>query len=67
MSRKSNFPSWEEREREIRVNLGETLHHAEVLEEAVLARLKDPLLAPKSKAGLRQILKTAHRLQRTLR
>lgn len=59
--------SWEERERTIRVNLGETLNHAEILEEVVLARLKDPSLPAKSKAGLQQILRTTHRLQRTLR
>lgn len=59
--------TWEEREKALSVGLGESLYNAEVLEEAVQARLRDPLLSPKSRAGLKQILITAQRLQRTLR
>ena len=58
---------WEDRERSISVNLGEALHNTGLIEEAIKARLLDPHLAPKAKAGLRQILRTAHRLQRTLK
>lgn len=57
----------EDRERSASANLRETLHNADLIEEAIQARLNDPQLSPKSKAGLRQILRTAHRLKRTLR
>jgi hypothetical protein len=59
--------SWEDRERSISVNLGEALHNTGLIEEAIKARLLDPYLAPKAKAGLRQILRTTHRLQQTLK
>jgi len=59
--------AWEDREKSISVNLGEALRSTSLIDEAIKARLLDPHLTPKSKAGLRQILRTAHRLQRTLK
>jgi len=67
VTKETNTLSWEEREKALSVGQGESLYNAEILEEVVQARLRDPLLEPKSRAGLRQILITAQRLQRTLR
>jgi hypothetical protein len=67
MAAMSTSVSREDRERETLVIRGESLHNADVLAEAVQARLNDPLLTPKSKASLKQILKTAQMLQRTLK
>lgn len=67
MATESHPSTWEDRQRSATANLRETRHNADLIEEAIQARLKDPALAPKSKAGLRQILRTAHRLQQTLK
>jgi hypothetical protein len=67
MATEATPSTWEDRERSTLANLKETRHNADLIEEAIKARLKDPALAPKSKAGLRQILRTAHRLQQTLK
>jgi uncharacterized membrane protein len=57
----------EEKMRSISLYLQQTLQNAGQIESTVKTRLEDPDLSPKSKAGLRQILRTAHRLQRTLK
>ncbi|GEM_PF-4105789 len=67
MANEATPSTWEDRERSTSANLRETRHNADLIEEAIQARLLDPNLAPKSKAGLRQILRTAHRLQMTLK
>ena len=67
MATEATASNREDRERSTSANLRETRHNADLIEEAIKARLLDPNLAPKAKAGLRQILRTAHKLQRTLR
>ncbi len=67
MANEATPPTWEDRERSTSANLRDTRHNADLIAEAIQARLVDPNLSPKAKTGLRQILRTAHRLQRTLR
>jgi hypothetical protein len=59
--------TWEERTKAISMNLQQTLQNAGAIEETVKARLEDPGLSAKAKAGLRQILRTSNRLKRTLK
>lgn len=59
--------SWEERQESATRNLRETLHCAGKIEETIKARMEDPTLSSKEKAGLGKILRTAHMIQRTLK
>ena len=59
--------SWEERQESAIRNLRETLQCAGKIEETIKARLDDPTLSSKEKAGLGKILRTAHMIQRTLK
>ena len=58
---------YEERQESIALNLGETMETATQIEAIIKGRLDDPSLNAKAKAGLRQILRTTGKLQRTIK